>query len=258
MLPFLRHPFSRRPGVGRTAFAEWLRAEEGQVLLDAEQQELNELLPSLTGCRALQISVGVERDLLAASQLPFKWRFSSVFETRADMQVSSANLPLPNQCVDLVLLHHCLDFDDDPYRILSEATRLLNPGGTLLVVGFNPISLFGLKRLLLSRENPPWSGRFLRAGRVSDWVGVCGCELLGYASGFYGHHSGSTLEWIGQKLWRRFGGFYVLVARKQAIPLQPLLLRRRLLADIPANVIAVPAARWQRTRTQFETNNHLQ
>lgn len=258
MLPFLRRPFSRRPGTSKAAFVQWLASPDGARLLDAEQQELDELLPGLVGCRALQLGVDAGRDLLATSQLPFKWRLASGSREAADLQVYPASLPLPNACVDLVLLHHCLDFDDDPYRILGEATRVLNPGGSLLVVGFNPVSLFGFRRLFHAPDVPPWSGRFLRAGRVSDWAGVCGCELLGYASGFYGQRNGRLWEWLGHRLWQRFGGFYVLLARKQAIPLQPLLQRRRLLIDIPANVISVPAARWQRTGSQFESSNDLQ
>lgn len=258
MLPFLRQPFARQLPSSRAAFADWLGSAEGTALLTAETRALDELLPRLVGCRALQIGLRADCNLLASCQLPFQWQLSSLSKQQASLLLQPAALPLANSCVDLVLLHHCLDFDDEPYRILAEAGRVLNPGGTLLVVGFNPFSLLGLKRLLQRRDNPPWSGRFLRAGRVSDWVGVSGLEMQGYVSGFYGRREHGLAQWLGHHLWQRLGGFYVLVARKQAIPMQPLLARRRLLGELPANVITVPAARWQRTRNPFETGNHLQ
>jgi SAM-dependent methyltransferase len=257
MLPFLRLPFARQPSASRAAFADWLGGDEGKALLAAEQRALDDLLPRLVGCRALQLGLRADTDLLASCQLPFQWRLSSLVHDAAHLLMQPASLPLASSCVDLVLLHHSLDFDDDPYRILNEAGRVLNPGGTLLVVGFNPLSLLGLKRFFHDRASPPWSGRFLRAGRVSDWVGVCGLELQGYVSGFYGQRG--LAQWLGHHLWQRLGGFYVLVARKQAVPMQPLLARLRLLGELPPNVITVPAARWQqRTRNPFETGNHLQ
>lgn len=258
MLPFLRQPFARQLSSSRAAFADWLTSAAGELLLAAEQRELDALLPRLVGCRALQLGLRADTNLLTTCQLPFQWQLSSLLSDQAHLLVQPAALPLANHCVDLVLLHHSLDFDDDPYRILAEAGRVLNPGGTLLVVGFNPISLLGVKRLFHGAAQPPWSGRFLRAGRVSDWVGVCNLELQGYVSGFYGRREHGLAQWLGHHLWQRLGGFYVLVARKQAIPMQPILARRRRLAELPPNVISVPAARWQRTRNPFETGNHLQ
>jgi SAM-dependent methyltransferase len=245
MLPFLRQPFTSQNARSRDDFSCWLTGEEGRKLLDVEQRELADLLRGLVGCRALQIGPSVETNLLKECRLPYQWQLSSTEMQGASLLGRPSCLPLANHCVDLVLLHHSLDFDDEPYRILSESTRILNPGGTLLVVGFNPVSLLGIQRILHRRGVPPWSGRFLRAGRVSDWAGVCGCESLGYVSGYYSHRERGVLTWLGHRFWRRLGGFYILMARKQAVPVQPVTVRRKLLADLPPNVISVPAAHWQ-------------
>lgn len=248
MLPFLRPPFSLQTADSRHQFVDWLTGRDGQALLDAEMAQLQTILPSLVGFRALQIGVGQERSFLDACHFPYRWQVASTAASNVDLQVKPARLPFARECIDLVLLHHSLDFDDHPYRILNEATRVLNLGGTLVVVGFNPVSLLGLQRFFSSRTEPPLSGRFLRAGRVSDWAGVCSCQVLGYASGLHGSREGSVTGWLGRKLWQRLGGFYVLIARKQAYPMQPLRPKRQRLADMPPNVISVPAARWQRTR----------
>jgi ArsR family transcriptional regulator len=51
------------------------------------------------------------------------------------------NVPLPDGAADAVILHQVLHFLDDPATAISEAARLLKPGGRLLVVDFAPHEL---------------------------------------------------------------------------------------------------------------------
>lgn len=258
MLAFPQSPFSRQTDADRQRFLDWLAEADGRQLIAAEQALLAELLPSLVGGRALQLGVGATDDMLAASCVPWRWRLASCQAASASVMAEPAQLPFAKESIDLVLLHHSLDYDDKPYRIISEVARVLKPGGSLLVVGFNPFSLLGLKRWFRGRRLAPWSARYLRAGRVADWAGVCGCEALGSLAARPGsqHERGGWVRW---QLERRLGSFYVLLARKQAVPLQPLLTRQSLMADLPPNVISVPQARWQqRTRNAFETGDDLQ
>ncbi len=48
---------------------------------------------------------------------------------RADV----AAVPLPDDCADVVLAGEVLEHVADPWRVLSEAVRLLRPGGTLVI-----------------------------------------------------------------------------------------------------------------------------
>src|SRR5690606_30958247 len=80
-------------------------------------------------------------------------------------------LPLATDSVDAVLLHHALDFTPDSHRLLREASRVLRPGGRMVVVGFNPVSLWGLGSLLRWRpQMPPWNARFISRRRITDWL----------------------------------------------------------------------------------------
>lgn len=49
--------------------------------------------------------------------------------------------PFPSECADLVIIHQVLHFMDAPGEVILEASRLLEPGGRLLVVDFAPHEL---------------------------------------------------------------------------------------------------------------------
>jgi len=51
------------------------------------------------------------------------------------------NVPLPDEAADAVVLHQVLHFLDDPAAAVAEASRVLAPGGKLLVVDFAPHEL---------------------------------------------------------------------------------------------------------------------
>ena len=49
--------------------------------------------------------------------------------------------PFANDSFDLIVIHQVLHFLDDPARAIREVSRLLTPGGRLLIVDFAPHSL---------------------------------------------------------------------------------------------------------------------
>jgi ArsR family transcriptional regulator len=51
------------------------------------------------------------------------------------------NLPLPRDSFNLVTIHQVLHYLDDPERAIAEASRVLRPGGRLLIVDFAPHAL---------------------------------------------------------------------------------------------------------------------
>ncbi|HVY87459.1 MAG TPA: metalloregulator ArsR/SmtB family transcription factor [Hyphomonadaceae bacterium] len=53
--------------------------------------------------------------------------------------------PYPDHCANLVIIHQVLHFLDDPARAISEAARVLKPGGRLIVVDFAPHTLEHLR-----------------------------------------------------------------------------------------------------------------
>ncbi|WP_371395537.1 ArsR/SmtB family transcription factor [Fretibacter rubidus] len=54
--------------------------------------------------------------------------------------------PLDANCADLVTLHQVLHYLDDPYEAISEAARILSPGGRLLIIDFEAHDLEAFRK----------------------------------------------------------------------------------------------------------------
>ena len=89
------------------------------------------------------------------------------------------NVPLPDGAADAVVLHQVLHFLDDPAAAIAEASRLLAPGGKLLVVDFAPHELEFLReqsahrRLGFARD---------QLGRLLDRRGAEACAASASSS----------------------------------------------------------------------------
>lgn len=256
-----RSPFRKQPPQTDQAFAAWLSTPLGTTLLNAEKDLLDDILPGLVGVRALQVSAGAPGDLLRKCAMPFRWQSGPARCDDISLCARACALPVARQSLDLLLLHHSLDFDDQPHLVLREAVQSLRPGGHIVVVGFQPLGLWGLVRLFrLASGKVPWLARFLRPHRVNDWLHVLDCQVEGFESSLYGlptqrmaqSVSEGRVYWLqslGERFWSQHGAFYVLVARRRAAMIRPLKERFRLRDNVP-NVIPVPVARWHQRDTQ--------
>jgi ArsR family transcriptional regulator len=81
------------------------------------------------------------------------------------------NLPFPRDGFDVVTIHQVLHFLDDPERALSEAARVLRPGGRMLIVDFAPHDLEFL------REQHAHRRLGFAADQVRQWIEARGLAL---------------------------------------------------------------------------------
>lgn len=266
-LPRLFKPF--QPFTGsyiHELINHWFDTELGQHTLKEEQELLDQILPSMFGYYLMQAGVGQPKLNLEAS--PIKHRFYVCEELfpnapMAFVQSRFSELSVASDTIDVALLHHSLDFDNNPHRLLREITRTLIPGGKLIVVGFNPWSLWGAFRLLrLKTANVPWCGNFLSPYRVSDWLNLLdfeveGCETTSFGipntskkwSSYFGWLSYAVKRW-----WSQRGAVYIMVATKRVAKVTPVKENRRkaTLVPIPLNGIARPAPRADLPKNTFE------
>ena len=94
------------------------------------------------------------------------------------LQVDLANLPFATASLDGVVLHHGLELVKDPRAAIKEVERVLAPGGKLLICGFNPFSLYGLRRLYARVFSDPMSAHALvNPMRLFDWLALLDLRL---------------------------------------------------------------------------------
>jgi SAM-dependent methyltransferase len=204
-----------------STLAEWFETSMGQYVLDWERAQFDSAVEDVFGFRALQIGLP-EIDFLGANRMQFRLCVGA--EPGCALLADPRHLPLASQSMDLVVLPHALEFSKDPHQILREAERVLMPEGHIVVAGFNPASLWGLKRKLgRRREEFPWCGDFIGLLRLRDWLKLLGFELNGGRFGCYAPPF-SQAHWLqrfafaekaGDRWWPICGGIYVVRAVKR-------------------------------------------
>ena len=155
-------------------------------------------------------------------------------------------LPFPAASLDLVVLPHSLELARDPHLTLREVERVLRPEGRIVIAGFNPMSLWGLRQragharlgLGLRREQPlylPRGGEFIGYWRLRDWLRLLGFEVEAGRFGCYGPPFRSErwlerfrwMEETGSHWWPVLGAVYFLVAVKRVRGMRLVGLVRR-------------------------------
>ena len=137
-------------------------------------------------------------------------------ELPASIAVPEA-LPVPANSVDGVVVHHALEYAEDPRAAIREITRVIRPGGRVLICAFNPLSLWSLRR--------PRGMTMVTAYRLSDWLAVLGFDreesvrYMNYRAslrlGFDGERWRQAGDWLAEKRVP-LGGVYLILAAKHA------------------------------------------
>lgn len=199
---------------------DWLQTPLGRYLLAQEQALFDGTVADLFGFNALQLGMP-EVDLLRNCRVPF--RFKAARQAAATLQCDSVQLPFAASSIDVLLLPHILEFSSNPHDTLREAERILLPEGHLVLSGFNPLSLWGARRLLDKEGEYPWHGKFISLLRIKDWLALLGFEVVAGRMGCYAPPM-SNESWLnrcrfmdgaGDRWWPMLGGVYFLVAKKR-------------------------------------------
>jgi SAM-dependent methyltransferase len=199
----------------------WFETPLGLYLLDKEREYLDGVTPDIFGFHALQLGLP-SIDLLRASRIAHRVRVAH--DSSPDLYAKGHELPFATQSIDLVLLPHVLEFTSEAHAILREVDRVMMPEGRIVIVGFNPWSLWGLRGAIgPARNDFPWNGRFVSLPRVKDWLGLLGFDvsagrLIGYAPPFDSEkwrRRFGFMEPAGDRWWAIGGAVYMLQAIKR-------------------------------------------
>ena len=218
--------------------SEFLCSPAGRYVLDWEQQQLDAAVTDIFGYHALQLGLP-EIDALRENRMPLRFCAADRQLTLpaqdgategGERRVAIINryeeLPFATHSIDLVVMPHILEFAADPHQVLREVERVLVPEGHVVITGFNPASLWGLRQFTTRLGASPFlprEGRFIALPRVKDWLKLLSFE---FARGRFGCYAPSarTAAWLhrwrfmekaGDRWWPVFGAVYLLTAVKR-------------------------------------------
>lgn len=217
----------------------WARQKPGAWFQAAEIVQLEHVLPTLFGYHLLQVGDFYPLNYLDSSRIPHamlmdEWLAENTPQGcggKCPLKGSPEALPIATDSLDVVVLPHTLEFTTNPHQVLREADRILIPEGHVVILGFNPWSLWMLWRLVLGwRGKPPWCGRFISQTRMRDWLQLLGFDITQARRYFFRPPLSSEgvmkrlgfLDRLGRRWWPVFGAGYILVARKRVVTMTPI------------------------------------
>lgn len=211
----------------------WYQSPLGQTMLRQEQRLLEKELSCLFGYHFLQLSIAPQSRLFRGSRISHCFALGAS-EGCARVQALSEpeSLPLAEGSVDVALLHHVLEFSQNPQQVLKEAARITIPNGHIIIFGFNPWSFMGAAKPLARMLGCGgiWRRHSLRSARLEDWLQFLdftvvqayqGCCNLPINQRTYLKRTNRLNTWQTEGVWG-LGNFYCLVARKDVCGVRPI------------------------------------
>jgi len=215
------------------ALASWLKTPPGGYVRAWEQKQLDALTSDIFGFNAMQIGLP-QIDTLSANRMPHKW-LSDTRLPQADDEGRKpavvvahdfAELPFASQSLDLVVLPHVLEFAEEPHQVLREVERVLIPEGQVIVCGFNPASLWGMRQVagrVTGSHYLPRHGEFISLPRLKDWLKLLNMEVTPGHFGCYAPpcrtdrwlQRHAFMERAGSRWWPYLGAVYMVQAIKR-------------------------------------------
>jgi SAM-dependent methyltransferase len=254
---------------------DWLQTPFGEALLQQEFRVVEEAFDGIFGEQCLQLGLWGEPNgfLRFARTQQSAWiaapagmvaaagaaTRSSEAAMRPGAMGHLHRLPVASDSVDALLLPHTLDYSDRPHAILREAQRVLRSDGRLVVLGFKPGGLWGLRRLIPGAGLPPGVDHLISDRRLSDWLQLLDFRIQGMSRYFFrwplpGNKGSTSPLWErrGQRWWPELSACYMLTAQKRVYTLTPVRKPWRSRPEVVAGLVK-PTTRVSRIR--FDRNS---
>jgi SAM-dependent methyltransferase len=204
---------------------QWFQQNQGQAFIDEEQQVIQTQLEMMFGYYLLQIGnyPHINCDETACKVKNHIVLGREAWAEQPQLLAHPQELPFDSESLDVVILPHTLEFEQQPHQILREVDRCLLPEGYVIITAFNPTGLWLPWRLLAGwSKRLPWHGRYLSKSRLRDWMQLLGFEVEQVQHFFYQAPFWSKVArrfgWL-DFLLRRYlswsGAGYMLVAKKR-------------------------------------------
>ena len=223
------------PGAPFATVRQWLETPFGQALLAQEARVVEEACDGIFGEQCLQLGLwGEPNTFLRFARTQRSACIADWPNVAGDDKPGAVGhlhrLPVASDSVDAVLLPHTLDYSDDrSHAILREADRVLHPHGHMVVLGFKPGGLWGLRRLIPGAGLPPAAGHLISDRQLSDWLQLLDMRIHGIVRYFFrwplpGNKGSTSQLWEsrGRRFWPELAACYMLTAQKRVVTLTPM------------------------------------
>lgn len=212
---------------------DWFDSDLGKSVSHDEKLELAKIITNYFGYHLLHVGSIGDAAWLTASPIRHKIFVDAAASNHGLGNVVQANyqqLPFAPNSIDVALLSHVLEFEKSPEKILQEIADTLIPEGYMIIFGFNPFSLWGIRAWFKKKRGYPWQGHFVSIRKLRKWLRACDCTIDSYKTFCFqlpiaSKHLRRHLRFvksIGQTCWPTNGAIYCLIARKEVATLTPI------------------------------------
>jgi len=234
---------------------EWLQTRLGEALLQQEIRVVEEALDGVFGEQCLQLGLwGENRTFLRFTRTQ---RCSVIADSSLGKPCAIGNmhqLPVESDSIDAVLLPHTLDYSDRPHAVLREVDRVLRRDGRVIILGFKPFGMWGLRRLIPGAGIPPGADHLISERRMKDWLQLLDMRIERSPRYFFRWplpsnkvRAPNKWEGRGQAWWPELAACYMLSAQKRVSTLTPVKPIWRRQPKVVAG-LAEPSTRASRIR----------
>jgi len=208
--------------------ANWYQTVASQYLLRQENTLINKGIEGLFGYHLIMLGALDYEQGMAASPITHKVVMNDEHLPNGALHLlgSQYELPLQSDSVDVVVLPHLLEYSLRPHHVLREVERVIMPDGYMVILGFNPVSCYGICRALLGfQQRMPWQGHYYHPVRLRDWIQLLGFKVveIKYA-GFVppipnevAQQRLAFMEKAADSFIAPLGSVYMIVARNQTV-----------------------------------------
>lgn len=225
------------PSQARASFAavhRWLHTPLGRSLQQLEAGVAEQALDGVFGEYCLQLGLwGEPRSFLRFARTQRSACIAAP-ENIAMPELPAVfaglhRLPVASDSVDAIILPHTLEFSDRPHAILREVQRVLRSDGHVIVLGFKPGGLWGLRRLVPGAGFPPGIDNLISDRRMGDWLQLLDMRIQLSLRYFFRwpaarRHGFNSPAWErrGRRWWPELAACYMLKAQKRVVTLTPV------------------------------------
>ena len=91
--------------------------------------------------------------------------------------ISFKRLPFEDKSHDIIIMFHALDYTDNPYELIREINRIATEDAKIILIGFNKISLWGLLKPFMKKEES-WASNYHSIYNIQEWFKLLNYEQL--------------------------------------------------------------------------------